>query len=179
MAHSVPLPRSSSSSANTDKDPKHTSCVSGRTVLTCASCAGNPPRSVFFDPFRFPSLPSHNTLPTTPPSFPPPDRCFLHLGVAYQCGFQEAPIASRAKGEASLRCGAGIVSPGRLGRPGASRDRSRAELGVLGFPKMADFCTSGTRGVRDWELEMGAGSGSGSVLTGVPFVACFYFTYTF
>lgn len=27
-------------------DPRHESCVGGRTVLTCSMCAGNPPRYV-------------------------------------------------------------------------------------------------------------------------------------
>ncbi|KAL4870307.1 hypothetical protein BDV12DRAFT_195454 [Aspergillus spectabilis] len=29
-----------------DLDPAHTSCIGGRTVLTCRSCAGNAPRPV-------------------------------------------------------------------------------------------------------------------------------------
>ncbi|GES65798.1 hypothetical protein ATEIFO6365_0012019000 [Aspergillus terreus] len=33
--HAVPL---------VDLDPSHTSCIGGRTVLTCRSCAGNAPR---------------------------------------------------------------------------------------------------------------------------------------
>ncbi|KAL2811460.1 hypothetical protein BDW59DRAFT_168006 [Aspergillus cavernicola] len=28
-----------------DLDPAHTSCIGGRTVLTCRSCAGNAPRN--------------------------------------------------------------------------------------------------------------------------------------
>ncbi|KAL5002870.1 hypothetical protein BDV10DRAFT_181090 [Aspergillus recurvatus] len=28
-----------------DLDPTHTSCIGGRTVLTCRSCAGNAPRT--------------------------------------------------------------------------------------------------------------------------------------
>ncbi|KAL3476846.1 hypothetical protein BJX99DRAFT_257970 [Aspergillus californicus] len=29
-----------------DLDPSHTSCIGGRTVLTCRNCAGNAPRSL-------------------------------------------------------------------------------------------------------------------------------------
>ncbi|KAL2856291.1 hypothetical protein BJX68DRAFT_206343 [Aspergillus pseudodeflectus] len=32
-------------SSSSDLDPSHTSCIGGRMVLTCPSCAGNAPRT--------------------------------------------------------------------------------------------------------------------------------------
>lgn len=40
----TPFPMAQQSFAMLHLDPEHTSCIGGRTVLTCRSCAGNAPR---------------------------------------------------------------------------------------------------------------------------------------